>query len=124
MQVQELAMQRDMDLIRELLLRIEEDPRYNGTEFLPVASIAGHSPEEIAYHLGIMAENKLIRANVAGSIPLISRLTWDGHEFLDNVKDAGIWEQVKKRIEGLPGLAFPIIATIAEAEIKKRLGLT
>jgi len=41
-----------------------------------------------------------------------------------SLKDLSVWEHVKKRIEGLPGLAFPIIATIAEAEIKKRLGLT
>ena len=116
--------QRDMDLIRELLLRIEQDPRTNGKEWVQVDWTGmNHSQEEIAYHLGILVQADLIRANVTGSMPMVSSLTWDGHEFLDNIKDVGVWRQVKVRIAGLPGLALPVIAKIAEAEIMKKLGL-
>jgi hypothetical protein len=42
---------------------------------------------------------------------------------VDNVKDSGIWEQVKTRVGGLPGVALAVVVEIAKAEIKKRLGL-
>jgi hypothetical protein len=120
---QELEMKRDMDLVRELLLRIEEDPRFNGSEWLPVAGITGHSPEEVAGHISILVDAGYLRASVGGSTPMVSRLTWDGHEFLDDIKDAGVWESTKARIAGLPGVALAVIAEIAKAEIKKKLGL-
>ena len=56
-------------------------------------------------------------------IPAISKLTWQGHEFLDNIKDPGIWGKTKKRVEGLPSVALKVVAAIAEAEVKKHLGL-
>jgi len=50
-------------------------------------------------------------------------MTWNGHEFLDDIKDTGVWESTKARIAGLPGVAIAVIAEIAKAEIKKKLGL-
>jgi hypothetical protein len=56
-------------------------------------------------------------------MPAVSRLTWEGHEFLDNIKDVGVWEKTKERLQGIPGVALTVVAALAEAEIKKRLGL-
>ena len=54
---------------------------------------------------------------------MISKLTWEGHEFVDDIKDSGIWANTKARVEGLSGVALSVVAEIAKAEIKKRLGL-
>jgi hypothetical protein len=49
-----IEVKRDMDLIRELLLAIENDPSFNGTEFVGTEDIrqlveaTGHSREEVA----------------------------------------------------------------------------
>jgi hypothetical protein len=56
-------------------------------------------------------------------MPEVSMLTWQGHEFLDDIKDHGIWAKTKERIHGLPGIALSIVGEIAKAEIRTKLGL-
>jgi hypothetical protein len=53
----------------------------------------------------------------------IRALTWNGHEFLDSVRDTGIWAKVKERAAKLPSAPLSILAGIAVAEVKKHLGL-
>ena len=54
---------------------------------------------------------------------MISKLTWKGHEFVDTIRDSGIWNNVKERLKGLPSVALSVVAEIAIAEAKKRLKL-
>ena len=80
-------MHRDMDLIREILLKIEELP-YDGG-FRPI-EIEGRASYEIAYHVMILAEARLIEAQNVTTHDGIDwrpkRLTYAGHEFLDAAK--------------------------------------
>ena len=123
---QQVEMQRDNDLIRELLIRIEQNPQLDGTKWVALdrSDAPDHSIEEISYHVLLLVEAGFVRGNIGGHVPMISRLTWEGHEFLDNVKDVGVWEKTKERLHGIPGVALTVVAAIAEAEIKKKLGLT
>jgi hypothetical protein len=52
-----------------------------------------------------------------------SKLTWKGHEFVDTIRDAGIWNKVKERLKGLPSVALSVVAEIAIAEAEKHLHL-
>ena len=79
-------MRRDMDLVRNLALMIEDHP----TGFAPRSlQINGYTEEQIGYHLYIMMEAGLIRgADVtthgsASPQVLATSLTWAGHEFAD-----------------------------------------
>jgi len=120
---------RDMDLFRDLLLHIEADDKYDGTtEFSydtpEELGISGHTIEEVAYHLTLLIEAGLVKgASGSGTLPTFSRLTSDGHDFLDNIRDPGVWAKVKARLDGLPGVALTAIIGIAQAEIKKKFGL-
>jgi hypothetical protein len=127
---QELDMTRDMDLIRKLLLWIEQNPQLDGKRWFVIdkpeeVGVTDHSLEDIEYHMRLLTKAGLVegRVNVTTGITAVSQLTWTGHEFLDNVKDSGVWESTKARVAGLPGVALAVIAEIAKAEIKKRLGL-
>ena len=55
---------------------------------------------------------------------MVSGLTWNGHDLLDNIRDSGVWEKVKEHAKSLAGVSIPILAHLAEAEVKRRLGLT
>jgi len=131
MQIYELAeleMNRDMDLARELLLFIESQPKCDGSHWVQFEpehfAVLGKSAGEIRYHLSLLIEAGFIRGQHFGSgLPLVSKLTWQGHEFLDNIRDQDIWTKVKKRIEGLPSVALSVVVEIAKAEIKSKLGL-
>ena len=126
-------MKRDMDLIRDLLIGIESDERLNGAcwikpdakDNLGVIGVSDHSTKEIGYHLELLIEAGLLEGKVGfEEMPVISKMTWQGHEFLDSIRDSGIWGKTKKRLEGLPSVAFSIVIELAKAEARKHLGLT
>jgi hypothetical protein len=135
MQVREsksVPMKCDMDLIRDLLLHVESDPLFDGRRWVSPDTPAdfdpsgNHSMEEINYHLDLLIEAGFLKGKPGASFhaPLINRLTWDGHEFLNDIRDQDIWSKTKKRLEGLQSVALGIVAEVAKAEIKKRLGLS
>lgn len=124
----EIEMKRDTDLVRDLLMAIAEDPHCDGTRWFGIDSpddlhITGHSLHEVLYHLTLLIEAGFIKGKIGIDALAINRLTWDGHEFLDNIRDAGIWGKTKERLKGLPSVAISVIGEIAKAEVKKHLGL-
>jgi hypothetical protein len=123
------VVQRDMDLIRQLLLRIEQDPKLNGKEWIHFdpseLGLANRNSEEIGYHLAMLIEADFVEGRIGiEAIPTISKLTWEGHEFLDNIKNDNVWNKTKSRIGDLGTVSLKVVASIAEAEIKKHLGLS
>jgi len=129
---------RDMDLIRSVLISLEGNSHFNGSNWLYccstnrsskvalcVSDFPEHSLEEVNYHVSLLVSADFIKGKISEErLVGIYSLTWAGHEFLDNIKDISTWERTKERLKGLPGVALSVVASIAEAEIKKRLGLT
>lgn len=129
--VRTYAVKRDMDLIREILVLINEDPKYDGTrdfyyETPEQFGILNHSVEEVAYHLALLIESGYVDGAVTVAVPMqvIRALTMKGHDFLGSISDPGIWAKTKERLNDLPGVALPIVAAIAQAELKKFLRLS
>src|SRR5205807_3777956 len=97
----EVSMQRNMDLVRTILMRIEDSP--SGWASQPFG-IAGFTPEQVGYHAHIMMEDGLIEAiditNMSSTGPeaVPQSLTWKGHEFLDLARDQKRWNQAKASI--------------------------
>ena len=110
-------MKRDMDLVRLILLKIEEE--YVSTAMYDL-TIEGYDMPTVAYHCKILYEAGLISAYDAlyaeGLLCYfgVGALTWDGNDYLDKVRDSSIWEKTKETIaqKGLP-LVFDTIKTIA-----------
>jgi hypothetical protein len=123
-------MKRDMDLIREVLLAVSENPKCDGVYFNYFNSaeelgIQNHSTEEVAYHVLLLIEAGYVDGKIEESFPVpsIKGLTWNGHELIDNIRSQEIWQRTKKRIAGLSGVALSVVAQIAQSEIKLKLGL-
>lgn len=91
-------MQRSMDLVRTILLRLESNPSGQVPRDL---GIKGYPPEEIGYHAHIMSQEGLIEGmdvtNFESSGPEVipTALTWKGHEFLDLARDLDRWNRAK-----------------------------
>ncbi len=95
-------MHRDMDLVRELLIKLESDQKLNGTRWIQYTpkelGVSDRSAEEVGYHLGLLVEEGFVRGVVGTEIiPPISKLTWQGHEFLEDIRDPDIWSKTKER---------------------------
>jgi hypothetical protein len=119
------GMNRDMDLVRALLARIEEDDRLSGAEAFAAYEfeMPGHSAEEVGYYVLLLLDAGFLEGNSETSTPMIERLTWEGCEFLDNTRDPEIWEKAKERAKRLGGIGVTIFLEVVKAEIKKKLGL-
>jgi hypothetical protein len=117
-------MQRNMDLVRDLLLEIDNDPRLDGLRWFPAdnISIDGYSPEEISYHLTMLIEAGYVTGQLAMDAPLISKLTWQGHELLDDIRDPDIWAKTKEKAKMIAGVGISLMWEIAKGEIKKKIG--
>ena len=81
-------MKRDMDLIRELLLKLESMPARRGDVFTipPDAdevAVSGYGVDQIEYHLSLIREAGLIQLHSSQPMDGItfSRLSWYGHDF-------------------------------------------
>lgn len=100
-----------MDLVRKILLEIESLP--GGFSNDPIKQ-QGYSNDDIEYHLTIMLEAGLIHGashNRSGHYyPLIipTRLTWQGHEFLDACRDEGRWVKAKDVFRQAGGVSFDV----------------
>lgn len=108
-------MKRDMDLVRKILFAIEEMETGYVQKRL---EIAGYSAEEIGYHVYIMAEAGLLigpdvttyGSSSPNAIP--SRLTWDGHDFLDACRDESRWNEAKGVFTKMGGASADIVKMV------------
>lgn len=117
-------MQRDMDLVRQILLTLEQR-----TDTSPV-EIEGYTPEQIGFHAWLMSDAGLVRASevtsqaakVPYSIPFC--ITWQGYEFLAVMKDDSTWKKSKSTVFAKAGaIGFELIKAVLTAEIRRQLGL-
>jgi hypothetical protein len=104
-------MERDMDLARQILLEIEKQPHTGKWIDL---DIEGHSPEEVSYHVMILHEAGLVEAYKIATYAYTdwkpTRLTWEGHEFLEAARDNTRWEKATSTmLEKAGGIAFDIL---------------
>lgn len=116
-------MRRDWDLIRTILLRVEESS--SGKE---VSSNELKSADEgaVAYNMLLLIKAGLAEGGgrddtVPNALPyaFIHRLTWAGHELLDGIRGDTVWNRIKATAkEKGVDLTFDAIKVIAKIVIE------
>ncbi|MCA1441270.1 DUF2513 domain-containing protein [Ensifer sp. IC4062] len=116
-------MKRDMDLIRLLLLEIEA--KHDGTGRAVNVQIDGRPRDEVTEHLFMLAEAGLIEGRDASHLQgrnfLVLRMTWNGHEFLDGVRDPQIWAETKEGAKKVGAFSLDVFSAIAKGIVKKKI---
>jgi hypothetical protein len=116
-------MQRDMDIVRHLLIWVETDHSHE----LP----GELSREQLAYHAQLLIDAGLVEGTVhygasrGRRIPdtfHIQRLTWAGHDFLDAARDDTVWRTAREKILK-PGVSwtFELLKETLKALAKQQL---
>lgn len=118
-------MQRDMDLSREILLKIEAWPEPVGWADL---EIPDRTAEEVSYHVMLLAQAGLIEAENVSTLGSFEwkgkRLTWEGHEFVDAARNETVWKKTKAKVmERGGGLTFELIKSLLMSLMKQHVGL-
>lgn len=117
-------MRRDMDLVRDILLEMEKrTAKQRGDEIV----IAGHTPEEINYHIGLMHQAGLLKAANATSFDGVKWIAidilWPGHEFLDDARSDTVWEKAKQRAMTTAGaLSLEALKVALQFVIRQAVG--
>jgi Hypothetical protein (DUF2513) len=120
-------MKRDMELIRELMLAIESQDSDDNTDLEPT----GYDESQIDYHLELLIEAQLVVGEVhhmmGGNRPVmrIERLSWEGHEFLDNARNEPIWKEAMKTIADKGGsTTVGVLTQLLASVAKQHFGLS
>jgi Hypothetical protein (DUF2513) len=89
-------MKRDMDLIRKILLKVEESASLGGCK----VELPGHTGEELYYNAKLAEDAGLIEARFApvSTDFVVLRLTYAGHEFLEAVRNDTTWAKAKETV--------------------------
>ena len=114
-------MKRDMDLIRELLFKLEQEPLDGNLYRLDLdgLGIEGWSHEDLAYHFLLLIDAGFVDGERGGTGDIVARkLTWKGHEFLDTVRSPEIWRRTKDGVAKVGTASIEFIWDLAKAYAK------
>ncbi len=87
-------MQRDWDLIRQILLATEATETNLKVGF---EAIDDCTEEAFRYNTALLSEAGLVHAMILPRIQttVVDSLTWKGHEFLDGIRNEMTWANIK-----------------------------
>lgn len=124
-------MKRDMDLIRRIMLRIEEKADLRHETII----IEGEHEERVGHHIDMLYQSGFIdgiRSQPLSSpfgIVMVKDLSWDGHEFIAAIRNDTVFGRLKETFTPaeLSSTSLKVIAEISlelsKAWMKQKLGL-
>lgn len=124
-------MRLNNECVRDLLLAIEENLGINDKVSIDDFELPNYSNDELIYTALKLIEAGFINGDssnmIDGSIFVyVSSLTWDGHKFLDNIRDNEVWRKTKSIVSKFSSVSLGIISNVADqvitALIKQQLG--
>lgn len=110
---------RDLDLIREILFRLERG------EIDELNREVGKD-KKLANHIRILKEAELIHGNVKtienGSFLVrVGPLTWAGYELLDSIRPAEVYDKIQAGAKRAGAWGLPIIQNLAVEFLKSMI---
>lgn len=119
-------MKRDLDLIRNILFAIEDSNSIDAALTLNGLAQLHQDQDLILYHVFLLNDAGLIIGIIDETAPYISiaRLTNEGHDYLDTIRDDSIWKQTKNTLSNISGSAsLEVVKVIASKLALTFLGL-
>lgn len=122
-------MKLNEDCVRETMLYLEDSLGLNERiESYSIASkLNSFKIDDVIYSIRKLVEADYISANpistINGPSYIIKGLTWQGHQFLDNIREPDIWDKAKSKASVVGKVSIPILSQIASSVITKTLGL-
>ena len=118
-------LKRDLDLIREILLLIEESNRALAVSDIRIPE---YTTEEIVFHVELLSDAGYVELSrpkyLSRVCYVVQRLTMKGCDYLDSIRDERVWKDTRATVLRTVGSApLDIIKDIAVALIRDRLNL-
>lgn len=120
-------MRRDLDLIRKMVLAIEDAP----SGFAPPLAVEGYTAEQIGYHAHLLIEAgyaqgaSMTHMESPSPEALIRSLTWAGHEFAAAARDDTRWRKAMGVVKDKSGsVTLDVLKELLASLMKAALGLS
>ena len=119
--------QRNFDLIRAILLKIESYPPNTPIQASHL-TFEKYPLEVVFFHVEMLKDADFIDAIITKSHNrcgfVIKKITWKGYEFLDNAKNDTIWKKFKDEAEKKgSSMSMTIVNSLLTAAAKKYFDL-
>ncbi|WP_289761665.1 DUF2513 domain-containing protein [Lactobacillus intestinalis] len=115
-------MKLNHDCVRSTLLFIEANHKpgifLQLEQFLNSEELSKFDTDDIKYTLMKLSETKYLHDNiriVQGKLVYYSTgaLTWEGHKFLDTIRDPKVWKTTKTIVSHLESVSITLISNVA-----------
>lgn len=118
-------MKLNNDCIRDILLFVEENTDYEKV-FVDVDNIVNclnYDKNTVYYHIKMISQANLVDHVVFADMRpyTISNLSWEGHQYLDNIRDNKVWEIIKQQTNKLSSVSLNFLISIAPTIVEKYL---
>jgi hypothetical protein len=118
----ERQMKRNMDLVRLVLLAVEEAPE---AELDLAPEIEGYEETDIVNHILLLTRAGYLSSVHIGDKDDVAvafiKLEWAGHDLLDSIRNPETWKKTKEHASKVGGWTAKILADIAKGLIKQQL---
>lgn len=115
-------MKLDNDLVRDMLLKIEED--VDGSVNFEIGSyceitFTEHDATLTKYHMKYFLDAGFVQ----GANGYFRDITPYGRDFLDNIRDSTIWSKTKEAVKPFGTVALDVVSEIAASIARKMFNL-
>lgn len=111
-------MKLNHDCIRDLMLFSEKVLNMRNYISCSALELPPYTNDELIYTASKLIEAGYLEGNVLKSLEggrnvRISSITWSGHEFLDTIRDDGVWKSTKEKLNKFPSVSIGFISDVA-----------
>jgi len=98
-------MTRDWEIIRAILIRLEESNTPN--TIVVMDDFDGFDEQSVAYNIRLLRDANCIEANIRETstgdnligAAIARRLTPKGHDLLDSIRNESVWNQIQEKFQ-------------------------
>ncbi|MCH4157668.1 MAG: DUF2513 domain-containing protein [Acidaminococcaceae bacterium] len=125
-------MKRDLELIRKILIAVEKADGYVAFDGTPdIAEAIGEADlSNVGYQVSLLSDCNYLEVSKMALLGLdyynytIFRLTSAGCDYLDSVRDPGIWAKTKTKLESVGGsVSLDVVKDVACKLVAIQLGI-
>lgn len=112
-------MKLNQDCLRDFLLYCEDNLSYTNEILVNSLKLKEYSIEELVYTAQKLNEADFLtivtKPYVGTAVPSIrvKSITYEGHKFLDNIRDDSIWKKAKSILNPIKSMSVEIISETA-----------
>lgn len=120
-------MKLNHDCVRDVLLYLEDNLSYGNFVHSSDLKIKSYSHEEILYCIDKLFEAGFLncdrQTDLSSVFPwfLIKSISYDGHSFLDNIRDNNVWRKTKNITKSFTSTSINLLSNIASQVISNAI---